>query len=191
MAVLYGPPPYISLYKRTGTDGTFVKLAQPSAIPTGAPSGASFTNDGEYLAVSHPAFPYLTLYKRDGDTFNQIHNPAEMPTAGPAGVSLTADGKFMSVIYGGVPFINFYRRTGDTFVKEQNLLSPPSGAATTFALSRDGSHVGLANAPPPYMASYSAVPPFDIETHFMLPRPTSLNSSASPLGVTTYIKAKP
>jgi hypothetical protein len=151
----------------------------------------SFVNDASYLAISHPALPYLTIYSRDADVFTNVPNPDEMPSAAPAGVAFTGSGSFMAVIYGAPPFLDFYRVSGNAFVKETELADPPSGAATTFALARDHFYVGLVAAPPPYMSSYVAIPPFDIATEFVLPAPLSITSAISPVRVTNYIKAKP
>jgi hypothetical protein len=70
------------------------------------------------------------------------------------------------------------------------LAVPPSGAATTFAFAGGGSFLGLVNAPPPYMSSYQAIPPFDTATQFVLPNRSSLDTSNSMIATVSYIKAK-
>jgi len=45
------------------------KLPNPLIIPTGAGYGVAFDPTGTYLAVIHNVWPYITIYKRSGDTF--------------------------------------------------------------------------------------------------------------------------
>ena len=46
-----------------GFSDTPVKLANPATLPTGSGSGASFSPDNTYLAISHVVSPYVTIYK--------------------------------------------------------------------------------------------------------------------------------
>ena len=44
-------------------------LENPTALPPDWGNGCSFSPDGSYLAVEHDSYPYLTIYKRDGEAF--------------------------------------------------------------------------------------------------------------------------
>src|SRR5690606_2421748 len=52
------------------------KVNDPSTLPTGDGFGVSFSPDGNYLAVGHSSSPYVTIYKRNGDTFTKLPNPS-------------------------------------------------------------------------------------------------------------------
>ena len=41
----------------------------------------------KFLAVAHEVSPYVTIYKRSGDTFTKLVNPAALPTGVGYGVA--------------------------------------------------------------------------------------------------------
>ena len=45
------------------------KLSDPADLPPGIGYSVSFSSDDTYLAVAHSTSPFLTVYKRSGDTF--------------------------------------------------------------------------------------------------------------------------
>src|SRR5690606_28414551 len=45
------------------------KLPDPSSLPIGTGRDCAFDSTGTYLAVAHNDSPYITIYKRNGDTF--------------------------------------------------------------------------------------------------------------------------
>ena len=57
-----------------------IKLPNPDILPTGTGYGTAFSPDGNYLSVAHNNSPYITIHKRDGDTFTKLSNPSKLPT---------------------------------------------------------------------------------------------------------------
>src|SRR5690606_4456614 len=73
------------------------KVNDPSTLPTGDGFGVSFSPDGNYLAVGHSSSPYVTIYKRNGDTFTKLPNPSTLPINTVFGVSFSPDGNYLAV----------------------------------------------------------------------------------------------
>ena len=48
-------------------------------LPTGGGYGVAFSPDGTHMAVGHATSPYITIYKREGDTFTKLANPSGLP----------------------------------------------------------------------------------------------------------------
>jgi hypothetical protein len=77
------------------------KSPDPSSLPAGNGSAVSFSSDGVYLAVGHSTTPFMTIYKRSGDTFAKLADPSTLPASAGTGVSFSTD-----VTYPGC--ISFY-----------------------------------------------------------------------------------
>ena len=67
------------------------------------------SSDLQYLAVAHGGSPYVTVYKRDGDTLTKIANPDVLPAGNGYGVSWSPDGQYLAVGHNNSPFITVYR----------------------------------------------------------------------------------
>ena len=85
------------------------------------------------MAVAHFITPYLTIYKRSGDTFTKLANPAALPAGTGYGVAFSADGTYMAVGHSGSPFVTIYKRSGDTFTKLANPAALPTGVGNGVA----------------------------------------------------------
>src|SRR5690606_4544266 len=86
------------------------KLANPAVLPTGIGHGCSFSPDGGYLAVAHSTSPFLSIYKRSGDTFTKLANPAVLPTGTGNGCSFSPDGEYLAVGHNTSPYLSIYGR---------------------------------------------------------------------------------
>ncbi|WP_228029156.1 hypothetical protein, partial [Vibrio parahaemolyticus] len=53
--------------------------SNPSVLPAGEGYGVAFSADGVYMAVAHSSSPYITIYKRSGDTFTNLPIPSVLP----------------------------------------------------------------------------------------------------------------
>jgi len=119
-----GAPPGFVVYKRTGDN--FVKLTNPSVLPLLA-WGVDFSDDGVYLAVqcyfaSGYTGEYVSVYKRDGDTFNFLDTFDEPLTSYYYGrISFSPGANYLAVVNYEDPFIYVYKRTGDIFNKLPDL----------------------------------------------------------------------
>jgi len=88
-----------------------------------------------YLAVAHDTSPFLTIYKRSGDTFDKLTNPTTLPTGVGRGVSWSTDGTYLSVAHDTSPFLTIYKRSGDTFDKLANPTTLPTNNGRGVAFS--------------------------------------------------------
>jgi WD40 repeat protein len=85
------------------------KLTDPSTLPTSTGWGTSFSPDGTYLAVAHSTSPYITIYKRSGDTFTKLADPATLPPNNGLGTAFSPDGTYLAVAHDVTPFIAIYK----------------------------------------------------------------------------------
>ncbi len=144
--------PYIILYKREGD--IFIKLPNPSNLPSGDVYGCSFSPDGAYLAVAHNSSPYITIYKINGDDFEKVDNPSSLPTGIGYGCSFSPDGSYLAVGSFGRPPLLIYKRRGDTFIKLNDPTYLPSGAVLSCSFAPDGGHFAVGHVGSPYVSIY-------------------------------------
>ena len=149
---------------RVAITGTYlnppIKLNTPVSgdLPTGSGLGCSFSPDGAYLAVAHDVSPYLTIYKRNGDTFTKLNTPAsgDLPTSAGQGCSFSPDGTYLAVAHTGSPYITIYKRNGDTFTKLSTPASGdlPTGIGNGCSFSPNGIYLAVAHYSSPYITIY-------------------------------------
>ena len=89
-----------------------VKLANPADLPAGRGYGASFSADNTYLAIAHETTPFVTIYKRSGDTFTKLANPADLPADEGYGASFSPDGTYLAIAHETTPFVTIYKGSG-------------------------------------------------------------------------------
>jgi len=116
----------------------------PDSLPPDASYGSSWSNDGIYLAVAHDTSPYITIYKRTGDTFNKLSDPVDLP-AGPAysGCAFSNNGIYLVVAHNNSPYITIYKRSGDVFTKLDDPDDLPSAAINCCMFSPEDTHLIL------------------------------------------------
>ena len=85
------------------------------------------------MAVAHATSPFVTIYKRSGDTFTKLANPATLPPSTGYGVAFSADGTYMAVAHFITPFVTIYKRSGDTFTKLANPAALPTSTGNGVA----------------------------------------------------------
>jgi len=141
-----------------GTTGGFsdapVKLVDPATLPTGQGRGVSFSPDGTYLAIGHSTTPFVTIYKRSGDTFTKLANPATLPTGQGKGPSFSPDGTYLAIGHDSSPFVTIYKRSGDTFTKLANPATLPTGNGEGAAFSPDGTYLAVVHNSSPFVTIY-------------------------------------
>ena len=149
---------YPALFAAIGQPEPFssnsLKLASPATLPTGQGNAAVFSADGVYMAVGHAVTPFLTIYKRSGDTFTKLANPATLPTGQVNGMAFSADGVYLTL--SGSPALSVYKRSGDVFTKLTDPSPQPAGTVQKApALSADGIYLAAANVvTAPYLTLY-------------------------------------
>ena len=102
------------------------KLSNPSILPTNDGYGVAFDSTGTYLAVVYDTSPYITIYKRNGDTFTKLPDPSTLPTGNGFGVAFDSTGTYLAVAHNSSPYITIYLAT---VCFKTNLMSDVSIAA--------------------------------------------------------------
>jgi WD40 repeat protein len=143
-------------------------------LPPVTVNGLSYSPDGTYLAVGHDGSPFITIYKRSGDTFTKLTNPATLPANFANGVAFSPDGTYLAVAHSTSPFITIYKRSGDTFTKltDPATLPPSTGFGTAF--SPDGTYLAVAHGNSPFITIYKR----DGDTFTKLANPDILPTEA-------------
>jgi 6-phosphogluconolactonase (cycloisomerase 2 family) len=130
------------------------KLADPATLPTNQGNGVAFGADGVYMSVAHSSSPYVTIYKRSGDTFTKLADPGTLPTGTAYGTAFSADGIYLSVSHFTSPFVTIYKRAGDTFTKLTNPATLPTNDAFGTDFSADGIYLSVAHEASPFVTIY-------------------------------------
>ena len=101
----------------TGLDPSFdTDTMSILTLPPNLGRGVDFSPDGNYLAVAHNTSPFLTIYKRDGDTFTKLPDPSELPTGSWANtIAFSFDGTYLAVGSNETPGVTMYKRDEDIF----------------------------------------------------------------------------
>ena len=152
------------------------KLANPATLPTGYATGAAFDPSGTYLSITHAITPFVTIYKRSGDTFTKLANPATLPAGTGRGAAFDPSGTYLSITHAITPFVTIYKRSGDTFTKLANPAILPTGTGYGAAFDPSGTYLSIAHNATPFITIYKGIYPFNIATEFPVPGliPTAL-----------------
>ena len=132
------------------------KLSDPSTLPTFHAYVAAFDPTGTYLAVGHWLSPYITIYKRNGDTFTKLSDPSTLPASHGLGVAFDPTGTYLAVTHGSSPYITIYKRSGDTFTKLSDPSTLPTSTANGVAFDPTGTYLAVAHGSSPYITIYLA-----------------------------------
>ncbi len=110
------------------------KINALDSFPAGIVRGVDFY--GDYLAAAHTMSPYISIYKREGDTLKKLTPPADLPAGHGEGVAFSNSGNYLAVVHTYSPHLTIYKRTGDTFAK----LATPAGLPVLKYPSTDGAY---------------------------------------------------
>jgi hypothetical protein len=130
------------------------KLTNPAVLLSNYALGCAFSPDSAYLAVGHYNAPFITIYKRSGDTFTKLADPLALPTNYANGCAFSPDGTYLAVAHQGTPYITIYKRSGDTFTKLTNPAVLPAGNGYGCAFSPDGTYLAVAHSVSPFITIY-------------------------------------
>jgi DNA-binding beta-propeller fold protein YncE len=131
------------------------KLADPATRPTGYGWGCTFDPTGTYLTVAHSSSPYITIYKRSGDTFTKLANPSTLPTSTGYGCAFDPTGTYLAVAHSSSPYITIYKRSGDTFTKLADPSTLPTSTGYGCAFDPTGTYLAVAHSSSPYITVYN------------------------------------
>ena len=162
LAVVHNDSPGIAVYKRSGD--VFNKLTGIETLPIAingddeeyvSGNAISFSSDDTYLAVAHDGSPYLTVYKRSGDTFTKLTG-ITAPAGNCYGISLSSDATYLAVAHYASPFITVYKRSEDTFTKITGITAPTGETLASYdvAFSNDATYLAVAYRASPYLNVY-------------------------------------
>jgi hypothetical protein len=98
--------------------------------------------------------PYITIYKRSGDTFTKLSDPSTLPTGTAYGVAFDPTGTYLAVAHGNSPYITIYKRSGDTFTKLSDPSTLPTGNGLGVAFDPTGTYLAVAHDGSPYITIY-------------------------------------
>lgn len=136
-AIAHQASPFISIYKKDGSG--FVKLPDPSVIPTSNAQDCSFSKDGDYLVVASAGNNPLIVYERDGDTFNALTNPSGLPSSFNS-TSVTFD-PFDDYIYLGIsssPWLIIIELVNGDLELKSLTGGDPTGTVNNISVSSQG-----------------------------------------------------
>ncbi|OPX87011.1 MAG: hypothetical protein A4E53_02666 [Pelotomaculum sp. PtaB.Bin104] len=133
------------------------KLANPATLPAGAGRGASFDPTGTYLAIAHDVSPYVTIYKRSGDTFTKLADPATLPASTGFSASFDPTGTYLAIAHDVSPYVTIYKRSGDTFTKLADPATLPASTGFSASFDPTGTYLAIAHDVSPYVTIYTAL----------------------------------
>lgn len=126
---------------------------QPQIAGPANPGGIDISSDGVYFAVASNTSPFLTIYKRTGETLVALPTPYVIPNAIARGCSFSPDGTYLAVrwsfnnILTNDPSLTIYKRAGDVFTKLPDPVNVAYGNVfTSVKFSPDGLHLITATA---------------------------------------------
>ncbi|MFA6427633.1 MAG: LamG-like jellyroll fold domain-containing protein [Candidatus Magasanikbacteria bacterium] len=146
----------IVVSRESDTIERLTKLPDPTIIPAGFGRSVEFSPDGNYLAVGHDVAPFISMYRRNGDTFTKLDIPSG-PTQWIVSMDFSSDGVYLAVLQQIPPFVTMYKRNGDTFTK---LATPSpsnwsgSSRGWTIDFSPDTNYLAIAQETSPYITIY-------------------------------------
>lgn len=140
-----------------GVRTVFTKLADPVVMPEVATYGIALSKDGNYLAISPNAAPYLLLYKREGDTFVKLPNPNVLPASMSQFIKFNGDYLYINAATNGTTQLTVYKRNGDTFTKLSNSNLNAGGSVMDFDISPDGQYLAMGISTTDYLFVWKRV----------------------------------
>ncbi len=131
-----------------------VKLANPGTLPAGNALGASWSSNGEFLAVAHITTPFVTIYQRSGITFTKLTNPGTLPAGTGMGLHWSPNGEFLAVAHDTTPFVTIYQRSGTTFTKLTDPVTLPASTGNGASWSPNGEFLAITHDSTPFVTIY-------------------------------------
>lgn len=127
-----------AIYKRSGDSFTF--LTSKSGFRTFA---LAFSPDSTYLAAGYVGSPYLKLWKRTSDAFDDTTATIDTaPTKLIQHIAWSSDSKYVSCLYSDTPWVYMLKRSGDSFTKlTQSYTSDISSNCNQSVFTQNGDYL--------------------------------------------------
>lgn len=135
-------PPVTSSFVQQ-IEPVYEKLADPSDLPAGAGKGVAWSPDGNFVAVVHATTPYVTVWRRVGETFTKLDDPSTLPTGQGNGVAWSADSQYLAVAHATSPYVSIYQLVGNTLTKMADPATLPTGTGNGVAWDENSNSPGL------------------------------------------------
>ena len=100
---------------------TFTKLTNPATLPTGTGRGAVFDSTNTYLAIAHGTTPFVTIYKRSGDTFTKLADPAALPASTGYGAAFNPTSTYLVITHVTTPYVTIYKLDQKVYLGGNNI----------------------------------------------------------------------
>lgn len=130
------------------------KLDVPPTTVNNVPTKLAISPDSAYYVVSHSITPFLSIYKREGDSFTRLPNPDILPGGSVNGISFAHEGNYLAVTHTGGSTLTIYKREGDAFTKLPDPFILPSKSPLSCAFSPDGTLLATTQSSSPYYIVY-------------------------------------
>lgn len=149
-AIGHNNPPYLSIYKISGTN--FVNLLEPSTTLAGTVYSLAWSPNGEFLACGGGGGTF-SWFQRDNSTFTGLSNPTSMPHTVSFGMDWSPNGEFLAVTMNAPDFL-WYQRTGTTLTMLSRPSTLPTSNTRVCNWSPDGTLLAMAHYSSPYITIY-------------------------------------
>ena len=162
--------PYLHVWAITngaaGTPSWGSKVADASALPSGAVNGVKFSADGTQIAVAIAASPYIEVYEFNGGTVgDKASNPATLPTGIGYSVDWLKENTTgitnLAVAHATSPFVTVYPFTtnagaaGTFGAKIANPSTLPTGTPTSVGFHPNDDSLFVGHATDPFVTAYN------------------------------------
>jgi len=124
-------------------------------IPSGSSYGISWSEDTNFLAVSHANFPYLTIYQRQLDSFIRLDSSSNLSPGIAKDTKFSHDGNYLAVCYDFYPYLDIYKKDENTFIKINSLNQLPPSSVNSIAWDKTGTKLILGLESDPFTIAYN------------------------------------
>ena len=179
LAVPSGGTSAFSTYRvmRSDSTATFAKITTgvPPLPSTGSFStGASFSPNGEWMAITMAAAQFLWMYYRIGQGNSWVNLSANLSaTAFSAGntywCGFHPSGRYVSATSSATPYLANYRKNNFLFAKLANVSSLPNAGIQTASWNPQGTSLALGLNATPWINVYNFDPATDTFTKLTSP----------------------
>lgn len=147
--------PYLKTYTRLGDVYTEDDPIPEAERPTGEVTSVVRSNTGNYLAVAHKNFPYLTVYPLNEDELNAPINIGSLPLGDATCVAFSNDDTYMLVGFQGSNRINIYKASGVNYIRLANADVAPNFDPISICFDGAGTTVIVGGSSSPFLERYS------------------------------------
>jgi len=132
----------------------YTSIKENITVPSGNILDISFSNDSNYLVMTHDEAPYITLYKRNGDIFNKVSLSSPFETTVDQ-CEFSPDGSLLAVSSKDSPYLTVYTKIDDIFAKIKLNNLTITSAIKSMKYTQDGKNLILTFDEDPFCIIYN------------------------------------